>query len=881
MSDTSSVRSSMRASTMLNRPQIAPMGPRTRQGGIARGSALLESSTQSRLSALDLTEFGGRSTMNGSPTPMSPSSSSLQSTARKSLPPLSEEATSSDQAPAYEHESEDLSDVASSSQVPLSPFGVEPDSPSSIPYYRDEEYSSHAEVSSILQPPTNSEEHEYSVPPYEDEERYISQTEPAPTVQSLAAVQPEHQGVEYDEENISTSLPHPPDPPVVEPPVSEFSDTPLLELVVPQTPSQSMQETEPSAPELLTAEPPISEVSSAAVTPTPGTPGRDTDTPTPSFTEPAVQAPMATVKASAASLPPPRLIPPAPIKFESTPVPWKGLPLDAALWTVDSGELQDVVSRAIRSSASESFVRLLTAENLDKVLPAELERLESLKIVTQSKYRFLVHRRTMLFQALNSTSLGQQKDGEDGVSVVSRLATQLADTIGECDKNLEEVLRITDQIAQINKLIDTHWSSALAIALRKLNGSYARRTVDLTAAKDRIAQLEAELGDAWKEAERVAQELDDYEAAIEADDTVAIIGTAEVVAVPKPTPPTHARRASIPMSPTLVAFTPMSPTGSGPKTPALPPSPGPSQFVFPEVHLKAKETEAEDVPDTVSTRSAKSYRSAWTAESNSHVAGIQAAKKRGHRASQSSLRLNTGHVRMYSDPRSRTPYEDHPPVPELPVQFAPFNGIMSAGSANASSALINHFDTHLSPRLRRQVSLDSVRTGASRAAPSSYRGRAAAVDDLYIRSQNMNRHPLASSEDTEINNIPRTFSMEDYGSNSNKTSGSPTTSRPPAKDTSKGIPSMWMNVDAVKPHATPTRSKSPEEPQPPKSPVPSSTSPVSSGVSHHTHLSKMTHNTQASMKSSTYDKIRGLTKRYSVSLPLFNSQSKSSLHRGG
>lgn len=140
--------------------------------------------------------------------------------------------------------------------------------------------------------------------------------------------------------------------------------------------------------------------------------------------------------------------------------------------TVDSGELQDVVSRAIRSSASEAFVRLLTAENLDTVLPAELARLESLKTVTQSKYRFLVHRRTMLFQALNSTSLSQQKDGEDGVSVVSRLAAQLADTIGECDKNLEEVLSITDQMAQIHKLIDIHWSSALAIALRKVTPAY-------------------------------------------------------------------------------------------------------------------------------------------------------------------------------------------------------------------------------------------------------------------------------------------------------------------------------------------------------------------------------------------------------------------------
>jgi hypothetical protein len=137
--------------------------------------------------------------------------------------------------------------------------------------------------------------------------------------------------------------------------------------------------------------------------------------------------------------------------------------------TIDSKELQSIVSRAIRSSARESFIRLLTEDNLDKVLPAELERLGGLKATTQSKYRFLVHRRTMLFHALNSTALGQQKDSEDGVSVVSRLASQLSETIEECDLQLEELLKIADQMTQINKLIDLHWASALAIALRKVS----------------------------------------------------------------------------------------------------------------------------------------------------------------------------------------------------------------------------------------------------------------------------------------------------------------------------------------------------------------------------------------------------------------------------
>jgi len=215
------------------------------------------------------------------------------------------------------------------------------------------------------------------------------------------------------------------------------------------------------------------------------------ETPVPSTSQERSTTPVKVVSAAST---PPKLVPPQAIKFETTPVPWKGLPLEAALCkqpvffllpvhplmssvgTIDSKELQSSVSRAIKSSARESFIRLLTVDNLDKVLPAELERLGDLKAATQSKYRFLVHRRTMLFQALSSTALAQQKDGEGGVSVVSRLTSQLSETIEECDQQLEEVLKIVDQMTQINKLIDHHWASALAIALRKVSFSTAQTT---------------------------------------------------------------------------------------------------------------------------------------------------------------------------------------------------------------------------------------------------------------------------------------------------------------------------------------------------------------------------------------------------------------------
>jgi hypothetical protein len=136
---------------------------------------------------------------------------------------------------------------------------------------------------------------------------------------------------------------------------------------------------------------------------------------------------------------------------------------------LDSNELQNIVGRAIQSS--DSFIRLVSLENIDNVLPAELKRLDTLRSVTQSKYRFLIHRRTMLFQALNSCLIGAKlKDGD--TLVISGLASQLADTIAECEKLSEELLFISDQMAQINKLIDIHLGSAFAVALRKVGNPF-------------------------------------------------------------------------------------------------------------------------------------------------------------------------------------------------------------------------------------------------------------------------------------------------------------------------------------------------------------------------------------------------------------------------
>ncbi|PBK99898.1 hypothetical protein ARMGADRAFT_1074734 [Armillaria gallica] len=370
----------------------------------------------------------------------------------------------------------------------------------------------------------------------------------------------------------------------------------------------------------------------------------------------------------------PTLPPPPKVSFDSEAVKWKGLPLEAALWTFDSAELQNIVSRAIRSSAQESFIRLVSIDNLDKALPAELDRLDALKAVTQSKYRFNTHRRTMLLQALLSFSgagAGKEKDG--GASLVGTVASQLSDISAECDSLAEQLVRITDQIGQIRKLVDVHWGSALAIALRKLNGSYGKRTKDLLDARVRITQLEAELEDSWKEAEKLARELDELDDHdIDFDEDAGVIRRAQIVSLPR-SPPVTVMNIP-PLSPTPSPPAPKTPTTSSPSVFPLSPPPLLSEKplpvkAIPEDVIPEEITEEVEVEtmkkgdDRASIRSAKSAR--IRVADHTRVEMISAARRRSLRASMGSLRLPRS-LSLRSNKSSR-----HPPLPAIPKEHSP------------------------------------------------------------------------------------------------------------------------------------------------------------------------------------------------------------------
>jgi hypothetical protein len=208
--------------------------------------------------------------------------------------------------------------------------------------------------------------------------------------------------------------------------------------------------------------------------------------------------------------------------------------------------------------------------------------------------------------------------------------------------------------------------------------------------------------------------------------------------------------------------------------------------------------------------------------------------------------------------------------------------------------------------LRRQASLETLATTGKTgvAAVDAYKGKV--MDDIYIGRDQTQRSRFALpppsrslyasefppfvldlDDDNDIQFTPRpspfrrkdlsTF-VPDYrpshslAGNHNR-NDSETPPIPPPKDPSKNIPSIWMNVDAIR-HAHPlphTFSDSSSSPLSDASPGDIIAVKQEQEASPHAGPSLL--NGKGRLKHKTIRKIRGLTKRYTVTLPpLFNGR---------
>jgi hypothetical protein len=191
------------------------------------------------------------------------------------------------------------------------------------------------------------------------------------------------------------------------------------------------------------------------------------------------------------------------LELAPEPLPYKHLTLDAAHWTLTSTELQHLVSSAIRQSAKEQLIRLLPPSVIDARMPEDAANIELSWDTAASRWRFEAHRRNMLLRALSAS--GADND----------LLAQLSVTLSNLDLHAQSLLHAATHRAQLASARDTHRASALAVALRKLNASYARRTRDLDRARAHIAVLRDEVYEAWKLAEEKAVNVDKFEVAAE------------------------------------------------------------------------------------------------------------------------------------------------------------------------------------------------------------------------------------------------------------------------------------------------------------------------------------------------------------------------------
>lgn len=193
-------------------------------------------------------------------------------------------------------------------------------------------------------------------------------------------------------------------------------------------------------------------------------------------------------------------------RFQTTPVKFRGLTKEAAEWTFSSQQLQQLVSTAIRQTADVSAIRLLPLDILNEALPEEIDRLEALSAELRTNYKLNVRRRRMLLGSLASMMDGSEAS-EYGTA--SRLLEEVTEVTDNLDQITEELYDVTTQLGQLTHLRDVHSSSALIMALHKLNKSLKKHLEEGQKLREQVSTLEAERDEAWRQAQEVAQDFDD------------------------------------------------------------------------------------------------------------------------------------------------------------------------------------------------------------------------------------------------------------------------------------------------------------------------------------------------------------------------------------
>lgn len=202
-------------------------------------------------------------------------------------------------------------------------------------------------------------------------------------------------------------------------------------------------------------------------------------------------------------------------RFQTPPPKWRGHTMDAARWTFKSCQLQAIVSKAIRQSSEASLIRLLEPEILENDIPAEICNLETIRTDIKTRYKLLARRRAVLFEGLSTSLAGTNHPAEEGPGYAHRLLEELSEIAAMMDHLSEELHSADTQLAHLDSLTQVHTSSALAVALRKLNTSFLKQMAENEDIRNDLFSVEVERDEAWLQAERIAIEMDQLAGRVE------------------------------------------------------------------------------------------------------------------------------------------------------------------------------------------------------------------------------------------------------------------------------------------------------------------------------------------------------------------------------
>ena len=198
-------------------------------------------------------------------------------------------------------------------------------------------------------------------------------------------------------------------------------------------------------------------------------------------------------------------------RFQTSPAKFKTLTMEAAMWTFPPEELHSLMSQAIKGSGKASSIRLLSQQAALVEIPKELGRLNALLDELTVQYRLHVRKRNVLLRATYEFA----ESSEPSTIAFRSKLEELHETALSLDRIAEEMYHARDQAAQLSRMLAVHSGSALAVALRNLQSSYLKRTVDVQSLKDHVSALEAECDEAWSQAQQVARDLDDLNGALQ------------------------------------------------------------------------------------------------------------------------------------------------------------------------------------------------------------------------------------------------------------------------------------------------------------------------------------------------------------------------------